>query len=1578
VSPFAIPVRRPVATAMFFLAILLLGLVGWQRMPVELFPQTEGNQLNVRFNRPGSEPEVVEREILLPLEAKVAELSRVMETSGEIRGSGGSFVVKFEPGVDIDVRELELSRLAADLQREQPQGTFINVQLDPFTQLSNSRFAMYLQVTGMSDVNALLDFVEDRIVPRLAAVGGVAQVQAFGGSPRELTVSIDPDLCAAEGINTGEVTQALAKSVRGLDYLGGVEDEAGRTAVLIDGRPKGEVSLASIRIRPDRAVLLRHVADVELGTGREQNLFRVDGQPAIGLILYQEEGANLVQLADDLRGRLDSLTGQFSEFGIGFRVLFDGGELIEDQLDRLKKLAFSGFIISLVTLYLFLRHWRAVGVVAIAVPCSLLTALALLYTAGQTLNVVTLLGLAVGIGMLVDNSIVVYEAVQRQLEHGASGEKAAENGVRRTVRAILAATATNAVVFLPIVFVDFDDASLRSFLTVLVIAILVPLLASVIVAIGLVPMLAGKLAAPAAMQRLKEIRARRERFGGLVHPDRARGLANGALMTALRRPGSWVAIVLVAVVISFIQLVGLNIGGSSQEAQEQTQIRLPVTIEGGGSLDAATDIFAALESSVMDLEGIERVESFVQEEGGSITVTIPEREERPDELTAARVRERLRDAANRYPNVELSASQGGGGGGGRPSFLGGGASRVVVSGPDVRRLRTLTETIKDQLEEIPDIGSVTIATRDGQDEMHVLPDATRLQAFGLTADQVLPVLNVVGREGTEMRTGFTLRDGREIPLTVRRKEARNKATNDLRTMRVTTPFGALPLSAFADVRQMGRPPTISHRDGRREVEVLYTLASSAPEAGAERTALEDAIRDVIHQTHRPVGYTIEAPQDEEGLDWFNELMIPILLLLYAVLAITFESLTLPLLVLLSIPLTVLGATWTLTFSQVPVDQMALFGVVALIGITVNPAILLVDRMQQATRFAGRPAGAAALRAVRERTRPVLMTAATTILGLWPLAIVTGEENEIWPPFATVIMGGLTASTVLTLLVIPVGFVFLNRLDRIFGRLGPWIAMGWLLATAAVVTPLFAGGWITSVWMRLLTTILVAGALLAVAVLAFRRQDVPKPRSEDGPPKLETRYLNKIYGQPGPIGRAWRAPQRFVERVRALGVQPFDPRLILSSIVPRVLIAAGALYLGVTLQSVFWRMIYLLIASFVLAGAVRQLRRARGKLDQSGRVDPGGIEGWVATSLPWAVMIYLLLKFTWNPFVADFDGQMATGVWVFEAIVLAICQFGRRTAVLLHRGDIALRPVDVFMAGVRGLWRSICRVTFGFDLPSEQVHAIRSVKFEAQQGMIGVLGPNGAGKTTLLRMLSGILEPSSGTVYLGGVRLLRLRRFLARWIGYLPQDFGLPEDMTAREYLEYFALLYELPAERRTERIERLLTEVGLGERADEKIGGFSGGMKQRVAVARTLLRLPPVIIVDEPTVGLDPRERIRFRNLLARLAEGRVVLFSTHVVEDVEVACGRVIVFTRGRIVFDGPPERLSDAARNRVWMATLQPGDEEKLPAGALVVDQVPEASGAYRTRILAEGQPAADAEPVDPGLEDGYLWLVGDRATT
>jgi len=678
----------------------------------------------------------------------------------------------------------------------------------------------------------------------------------------------------------------------------------------------------------------------------------------------------------------------------------------------------------------------------------------------------------------------------------------------------------------------------------------------------------------------------------------------------------------------------------------------------------------------------------------------------------------------------------------------------------------------------------------------------------------------------------------------------------------------------------------------------------------------------------------------------------------------------------ALPLTVLGATWALVLTGTPgLAPMALMGVVALIGLTVNPAILLVDRMQQRVRVGGMSAGAAALAAVRERARPVLMTTTTTIAGLWPLALVTGRQNEIWPPFATVVMGGLATSTLLTLLAVPVGFVFLRRLDTLFGRLGPWVLIGWVGATAAVMTPLIAGGVITTLTWKLMTTVLVAAVLLGVTVLAFRRPEYPEPETHDGPPEVRVRYLKKVYGEPGPVGRAWRSAQRFAANALRRGGRAFDPAQARGRVVPLLLVFAGTLYLAFFVGTVFWKLVFLFVAASLLATAFREVRRARGRTDELGQVDPGGPEGVLAALVPWVALSWVALGMYLVPRLEETRPEVRAWVPIALTVVILFVQLGRRTAVQLARGSISVRLEAGRLRRLRTLWRRVSRTLFGLDLPREQVCALSGVHFSARRGMIGILGPNGAGKTTLLRMLAGILDPSLGVITYGGVPLKRLRRYLARYVGYLPQDFGLPNDLTAREYLQYYALLYEIqPAEERRERVDRLLDEVGLKTRADERIGSFSGGMRQRVAVARTLLRLPPVIIVDEPTVGLDPRERIRFRNLLGRLAEGRVVLFSTHVVEDVAVACERVIVFARGRMVFDGPPDDLADEAEGKVWETRVSPEHAAELPQGAMLVDQAPEASGLVRSRILSEAPPNAEATEVRPTLEDGYLWLVGE----
>ena len=1060
---------------------------------------------------------------------------------------------------------------------------------------------------------------------------------------------------------------------------------------------------------------------------------------------------------------------------------------------------------------------------------------------------------------------------------------------------------------------------------------------------------------------------------------------------ALRRPSAWIAGAAAAVLVTVVIAVPwVSVQTATAEAPEADSVQFATRFSAGqGSIEAASQAMGRLERAVLDLEGVDTVEAMVREDGGSLTVQLAEPADRPAGFRAARVRAAVREAAREVQGLEIlrpgEDEMGGGAGGGAEQaglggLLGGSPAEVVLSGPDSGQLERLAESVRTRLESMPQVDQAWLSARPGLEEIWVEPDRRAFEAFGLTLGDVLPFLRLAGREGERMQTGFVLPTGRELPLVVERRDARRPrgASRDLTRMRVQTETGVVPVMALASVRRMPPPSTIVHHNGRRELSVLYRLSGDAPATGPGRVAIEDRIAAAVRAVPRPSGFTVETPGREEAANWFRRILLPVAALLFLVLAMTFESLTLPVLVLFALPLTLLGAAWALVFAGMPLDMMAMLGALTLFGLTVNPAILLVDRMQQLVLGGGWSAGAAALAAVRERTRPVLMTTATTVAALWPLALATGRENEIWPPFATIVIGGLVTSALLTLLIVPVGFVLLRRLDRLFGRVGPWLVLAWLGATAAAAGALIVSGTVTSLLWQVVVSLLAGGALLAVVVLVFRPRDLPEPAADEGPPALDVRCLRKVYGLPGPLRAALRARKDFAARVLARGGRAFDPADARDRLVPLALGAAGVGWLALQLQSPLWRLVLWMVAASLCSRLVLQLRRARGRADAAGAVLPGGVEGWVAGLVPWGA----LGVFTWvNAIGPRLSGEAAPVTFASLFLVaifsfgLAVGQAARRSARRQSSGALGPRAARGWLRAPRSLWRRWALRLGGLDLPANPVLALAGVGFAVERGMVGVLGPNGAGKTTLLRQLAGVLDPTRGTIGLGGVPLRAIQRYLARWVGYLPQDAGLPGAMTPREYLSWFAALYDLPRDVRAERVDTLLAEVGLAGKSDEPIKSLSGGMRQRVAVARTLLRLPPVIVVDEPTVGLDPRERIRFRNLLSRLARDRIVLFSTHVVEDVEAACERVLVLARGRLLFDGAPGALADTARGRVWALRTAPGTALDLPAGAIRAEATPAADGSVAHRVLAAEPPAA-ARPLDAGLEDGYLWLLGGAA--
>ena len=1578
-----LPVRRPVAVAMLFMALVVLGLVAWQRLPLELMPALQGDTLFVQYWRRGAEPEVVEREILMPLNAKVAVLPLVLESGGTVRGSGGNYYVRFERGGDMKVRELELRRIASAVQRQQPRNS-ASVEVSSWeTQTSGAgRFVMTVNVLGDVDRNTLYDIADELLVPRFAAVPGVSQVMPTGGARRQVTVRTDLDRVAAAAVTAEALVGGVNRNIQQMRYAGSLETEGGRTDVMVDGRPPGLHALRGSQLSPQGPAQIGHVADVEFGYAPKQSAFRVNGEPAVGLVVFQEQGANLIRLGDELRARVEQMRTEVAPLGLDLVIGNDAAALVEEQLGHVAKLGLSGYLIALAVLFLFLRQWRAVAVVGIAVPTSVLVALALLYLAGQTLNLISMIGLSLSVGLLIDNSIVVYEAVLRRLERGADPADAARLGLGRTARAIAAGSLTTAILFLPTTLVDLGNAA--EMVQILAFSFIAPLVASLLVAVGLVPVLAYRLAAPAARRRVARQRELRQATGGRAAPDPARIFFSGVVAEALRRPAALLAVTLFTVLLTLITALPIAISNDApQDAENADEVQFVSRLGSGiGTVDAVGDAVAVVEQALIELDGVETVTSEIGEEGASITIALVDRDVREDG-TASRVRQAAMAAAKRVPDFELlrpGEEERGGQRGPRGEGMrvfGGAPREVVISGPESAALDRLARDLVVRLESVPMVIDAWQRTSPGMEELWVQPNRRGFEAFGLTVAEVLPLLRLAGREGVPIDERYTLPSGRDLPVVVEREGAREEsAGNDLARLRVHTESGTAELAALASLRRMPPPPLITHHNGRREMSVSYRLRWDAPTSGPAADALDAEIAAVVQGVPRQPGYTIEIREDEQSQQLARNLLIPMLLLVLLVLAMTFESLTLPVLVVLAWPLAVLGATWLLVVTGTPVQMMALAGVAVLIGLSVNPAILLVDRMQQRIR-AGASPGAAAMAAVRERTRPVLMTSATTIAALWPLALSSGRENELWPPFATVVIGGLVTSTVLTLLVIPVGFILLRRLDTLFGRVGPWLVVGWFAATLGIMLSLTLTEVIVSLLWTVITGFLVGGGLLALVVMMFRKPALPTPATDTGPPLLDVRNLRKVYGLPSALRRAIRAPREFARTVVAEGGSlegqgRFDAADALARFGPAVLLLAAPLFLARFVQGGGWKLILFLVAAAFAARLLAGIRRARGRADDTGAVEPGGVEGVLRALAPWVALAAFVFVMYLVP-LADGATPKVAYLWpVLGAALLAIGQLARWSAVKQLRGEAQARVQSGWLRSPRTVLRRWSLRLAGLDLPVRPVVALDGVDFVVERGMVGILGPNGAGKTTLLRQLAGILDPTRGAIWLGGVPLGKVQRVLARWVGYLPQDAGMPGGLTAREYLGYFAALYDLPLDVRTQRVNDLLDEVGLGEKADDKIRALSGGMRQRVAVARTLLRLPPVIIVDEPTVGLDPRERIRFRNLLARLAEDRIVLFSTHVVEDVAVACERVLVLAHGKLVFDGEPAALAGAAVGCVWQTRSSPEEEFVLPPGGILAEESPGADGTVLRRIVADAPPHPDAAALEASLEDGYLVLI------
>lgn len=1024
-------IRRPVAVAMGYLAVALLGVAAWRNIPIELLPDTQHPRLQLTATWQGSSPETVESFLTSPLEAAVQQVPGVSKVTSISTEGNASIDVEFNLGTDMNFARLDLQERIAALEEELPPGVS-PVQVSQWVprEFQDQTQALILQyrVTGPYTMEALRQYVDDLVVPEVAQVEGVALVRVDGGRRRLLEVELDRDRIESLGLSA----PVVAARIRELDLVreaGSVRDTGRETVVTIQNRPSSaeEIRQTVLLSGGGRIVRLGDVARVRDTFEEARSYFRMDGQPVVSFSVVKAAGENTVRVADAAKAVIAGLEGRLPG---GIRMVSleqrDQSLEIKRQLSDLRSRAVAAGLVIFVVLLVFLRSFRSAAVVFATIVFSVLISLNLIYFGGLSLNLLTLMGLALGFGLIVDNSIVVLENVYRRWQEGEAPVAAAERGSREVVLPILASTATTLIVFIPFVYLQGE---LRVYYIPLAIVVALTLTGSLFVAFTFIPALVSRLLGVRRGSTTLPVGVTAAEAPSSRSPLYIR-FYEGLLQSTLRFP--WVGVVLVALALAgsgylFDQNVtrGQRWGGFGQQ---RTYITVQIVLPRGSDLTRTEELARWFEEKVMELPEVETFETSVTEQRAVLNIFFP------DSLEYSPIPPAIKDQMYAwslgFTGVDIRVYGYGpsfyGGGGGAPNYS------IVVQGYNYERVREIAENLGERLRYISRVVDVdTNASggfvRDRATEFTLTLDRTSLARYGLSVEEFVFRVNSAlrGRTGTN-----TIKlEGEDIHYEVKLEGFRDLDVLGLRETIVTAATG-IPIRV-GDVAAVEERRVLS-RILREDQQ--YTRVVAYEFRGPNR--LGDLVHEnIIASTEVPPGYTVKKRDfprfgEDEARQIYTVLAVAILLV-FMVTAALFESLRQPLVVLLTVPMALIGVFLMFFYTNATFSREAYIGVIMMGGIVVNNAILLVDHINRVRAESGLPMEAAILRATLQRVRPILMTTTTTVLGLLPLVLWTrgGADGTIWNALAYTLIGGLLASTLLVLSVTPALYLIAERVGR---------------------------------------------------------------------------------------------------------------------------------------------------------------------------------------------------------------------------------------------------------------------------------------------------------------------------------------------------------------------------------------------------------------------------------------------------------------------------------------------------------------------------------------------------------------------
>jgi hydrophobic/amphiphilic exporter-1 (mainly G- bacteria), HAE1 family len=1012
VSLARVCVRRPVATTMFALIVVIVGLFALGRLPIDLLPDVSLPTLTIRSEYGNASPEEMERLVTERIEETVSLVSGVEEITSE-SGEGSSNVrVRFSWGTDLDaaandVRD-RLDRITDELPDDMPRP-----QLQKFD-ISNSPVVI-LGVSSSLDPVEMTTLIEDQVLYRFERLEGVAAVDIWGEFNREIRVELDIEKIRSLNLPTEAVIDALREA--NINLPAG-ELDRGKYQVTL--RTPGEfanleeIASTVVAVRERGPVRVRDIAVVRDTYEDISRIVRIEGERGVRLAVRKQSEANTAEVAANVIAAVDEINASFPQVTV--HVISNQGQYIERSLENVSRSILYGGVLAVVVLVLFLRNLRSTLVIAVSIPISVVATFALIFLGGYTLNLMTLGGLALGIGMMVDNSIVVLENIyRRRQELNESPVDAAVNGAGEVATAVTASTLTTLVIFLPLVFAQGVSGVLFKQLALVVAFALV---VSLVVSLSLIPMLAsrllGRVPNGAQQRRGLIVRVGDRFFSGLEK------FYLSILRDALR-------LRLLTVVIGF-GLLGLclplvsRIGTEFIPPSDEGEVRVTGEMEAGTRLDLIERQTAIMESITFPL--VPEVESSVVSMGassfnlsdaasGEISISLVAAKDR--DRSNIEIAEEIRKALEgRVPGMEIRtrAPQGQ-----RllERIIGGNEGLTIeIRGFELATLDALAAEAAKVVAAVPGITDLRLSREAGVPQETVRIDREKASDLGVSVQRIARTLETAlgGSRAGQYREG-----GDEFTILVRLADARNTTLEEVLDLSVRSSNNEdIALRNLVTLEPGVGPLLIERKDQQRIATVEANLA------GRDMGSVATDVLSRLETIPLPFGYEfVLTGSYEEQQKAFRELALMFalaILLVYMVLASQYESLRDPLVVMFSVPTAGIGVITVLYLTETTFNIQSYIGCIMLGGIVVNNAILLVDQARRLRSEDGMPTQEALLEAGRRRLRPILMTSLTTMLGLLPLALGIGEGAEAQAPLARVVVGGLLFSTLVTLVLVP--------------------------------------------------------------------------------------------------------------------------------------------------------------------------------------------------------------------------------------------------------------------------------------------------------------------------------------------------------------------------------------------------------------------------------------------------------------------------------------------------------------------------------------------------------------------------------